>query len=125
MAAAHTATLLHGGALDVRVAGAKAHDSRTSGTAVTPAGLRVVRAVPKTYPIHEADNAGAKNAGDGRLSAIAGGWSARKDCESAQIGCIKSLTFGVGCKERAVPPTINLNLDLFTRNWETICDAGY
>jgi hypothetical protein len=95
MAAAHSPTLPQDGSPDVRVFGAKTHDSRTSGTAVAPAGLRVVRPVLETNQIHEVDNTGAAIAGDRRVSAIAGRWSARKDCEGAQIGLIKSLAFGV------------------------------
>jgi len=29
------------------------------------------------------------------------------------------------CKERHVPPTISMNMELFTRSWEKLCDAGY
>jgi hypothetical protein len=95
MAAAHSPALSQDGSPDVRVFGAKAHDSRTAGTAVTPAGVRVVRPVLETNQIHEADNTGATGADDRRVKAIAGRWGARKDCEGAQVGLIKSITFGV------------------------------
>lgn len=86
MAAAHSPALPKDGSLDVRVFGATTLDSRTSGTAFAPAGLRVVRPVHETNQIHEVDSTGAAIAGDRRVSAIAGRWSPRKNCESAQIG---------------------------------------